>query len=219
MKKTACSLLILALFIPFGANAETVLRIGDDISVDADQVVNGDYYVSVGPFGNTSMSGSVAEDMYAFGGTVTTNGSIGRDLTVVGGYAWYDAKNRNFIGEIQAKLNGKFGLGSKLEASQDFGELLDEQIKKVGGMNTPKVMRLDGSLIVTDIVDGEARNVRLTLDGIAEELMKRGQARRGAKPKDYSDGKQSTWYRFGPEITSTEKRDAKGNPLVPSIYR
>lgn len=87
MKKTAYLLLILALCIPFGAQAETVLRIGESISVDADQVVNGDYYVSVGPFGNTSMSGTVAEDMYAFGGVVTVNGTVGKDLTIVSGVA------------------------------------------------------------------------------------------------------------------------------------
>lgn len=139
------------------------------------------------------------------------------DLNIVGGYAWYDAKNRDFIGEVQKRLDGKFGLGSKLEASQDFGEYLDEQIKKVGGMNTPRVMRMDDSLIITDIVDGEARNVRITMDAIAEDLMKRGKARRGT-PKTYSDGTKSAWYRFGPEITSTEKRDKDGNPLVPSIY-
>jgi hypothetical protein len=140
------------------------------------------------------------------------------DLNIVGGYAWYDAKNRDFVGEIQKKLSGKFGLGSKLEASQDFGEFLDEQIKKVGGMTTPKVMRMDDSLIITDIVDGEARNVRVTLDAVAEELMKRGKARRGAAPKVYTDGTKSAWYRFGPEITSTEKRAPDGTPLVPSPY-
>jgi hypothetical protein len=85
MKKVVSFMLFLAFFLPFGAQAETVLRIGENISVDADQVVDGDYYVSVGPLGNTSMSGSVSQDMYAFGGSVTANGSIGNDLTIVSG--------------------------------------------------------------------------------------------------------------------------------------
>ena len=85
MKYTACIALFLVLFVPFFVQAETVLRIGETVSVDADQSVGGDYYVSVGPFGDTSMSGTVGGDMYAFGGAVTVNGPIGADLTVVGG--------------------------------------------------------------------------------------------------------------------------------------
>lgn len=84
MKKIAQIVLLLAIF-PLCAQAETVLRIGENVSVDADQIVEGDYYVSVGPFGDTAMSGSVKGDMYAFGGSVDANGSIGSDLTIVGG--------------------------------------------------------------------------------------------------------------------------------------
>lgn len=83
MKYIASFLLFAVIFVPSIAHGETVLRIGEDISVDDDQVVDGDYYVSVGPFGNTTMSGSVKEDMFAFGGTVTANGSIGHDLAVL----------------------------------------------------------------------------------------------------------------------------------------
>jgi hypothetical protein len=85
MKKVVNIMLFLALCAPLGVQAETVLRIGENISVEADQVVDGDYYVSVGPLGNTSMSGSVSQDMYAFGGSVTANGSVGNDLTIVSG--------------------------------------------------------------------------------------------------------------------------------------
>ncbi len=85
MKSLAYFLLFLAVILPVSAQAETVLRIGENISVQADQVVDGDYYVSVGPLGNTTMSGSVSEDMYAFGGSITVNGPIGKDLTVIGG--------------------------------------------------------------------------------------------------------------------------------------
>ncbi len=84
MKKIAQLALLFAVF-PLCVHAETVLRIGENVTVDADQIVDGDYYVSVGPFGDTSMSGSVTGDMYAFGGSVDANGSIGNDLTIVGG--------------------------------------------------------------------------------------------------------------------------------------
>jgi hypothetical protein len=76
---------IFILQLPLSVSAETVLRIGENISVDADQVVDGDYYVSVGPLGNTTMSGSITQDMYAFGASVSTNGTIGNDLTIISG--------------------------------------------------------------------------------------------------------------------------------------
>jgi cytoskeletal protein CcmA (bactofilin family) len=85
MKNVAVFLAVLTLSVPLSADAETVLRIGKNISVEADQVVDGDYYVSAGPAGHTTMSGTVTEDMYAFGGSVTANGSVGKDLTVIAG--------------------------------------------------------------------------------------------------------------------------------------
>lgn len=80
------------LCMPFLVSAETVVRIGDDISIDADQTVNGDYYVSSGFGGKTTMSGTVTEDMYAVGGIVTVNGTIGKDLSILGGSAQVHAK-------------------------------------------------------------------------------------------------------------------------------
>ena len=90
MKQTSLILLVISVFfaIPVSTmHAETVLRTGSDISVEADQVVEGDYYVSVGPFGKTVMSGSVAEDMYALGASVTINGEIGHDVSIMAGSA------------------------------------------------------------------------------------------------------------------------------------
>ncbi|MFT7507271.1 MAG: hypothetical protein ACI92I_000414 [Acidimicrobiales bacterium] len=81
---TLLTFLILFIF-PVVTSAETVLRTGSDISVESDQVVEGDYYVSVGPFGRTTMSGQVAEDMYAFGAEVIVNGEIGNDVTILSG--------------------------------------------------------------------------------------------------------------------------------------
>lgn len=85
MKHFGAVAIFIAVLFPVLAQAETVLRIGEDISVSDTQVVDGDYYVAVGPLGDTTMSGSVAQDMYAFGGVVNVNGSVGGDLTIVGG--------------------------------------------------------------------------------------------------------------------------------------
>jgi cytoskeletal protein CcmA (bactofilin family) len=87
MQKTIFLGLILMLFLPISASAETVVRTGQNITVEAEQTVAGDYYVYVGPFSNTTMSGKVEGDMYAFGGVVTTNGAIENDLTIIGGSA------------------------------------------------------------------------------------------------------------------------------------
>jgi hypothetical protein len=76
---------LLIFLVPFYTHAETVLRIGPDISVEADQVVEGDYYVSAGLFGKTVMSGTVAEDMYAMGASVIVNGEVGSDLSIFSG--------------------------------------------------------------------------------------------------------------------------------------
>ncbi len=85
MRSLTSTLLFLAIFFPVFAHAETVLRVGEDIAVDADQTVQGDYYVSVGLLGNTTMSGNIQEDMYALGGSVTANGAVGGDMTIIGG--------------------------------------------------------------------------------------------------------------------------------------
>lgn len=107
MKQTSLILLVISVFfaIPVSTmHAETVLRTGSDISVEADQVVEGDYYVSVGPFGKTVMSGSVAEDMYALGASVTINGEIGHDVSIMAGSAHLHASVtddvRIFAGEV-----------------------------------------------------------------------------------------------------------------------
>lgn len=97
-------IVLLFLLIPVCTQAETVLRTGNDISVEADQVVDGDYYVSVGPFGRTVMSGSVVGDMYAVGASVTVNGEVGNDVSIFAGSSQLHAPItddvRIFAGEV-----------------------------------------------------------------------------------------------------------------------
>jgi len=85
MKQIGIFLLLLLVSVPMISRAETVLRTGTDISVEEDQIVDGDYYVSVGPIGRTVMSGEVTGDMYAFGASVTVNGEVGSDVAIVAG--------------------------------------------------------------------------------------------------------------------------------------
>ncbi len=90
MKNNKCKHIIalfavLCVTIPHVLFAETVLRTGENVSVEAEQTVEGDYYVSVGPVGKTVMSGSVLEDMLAFGASIVVNGAVGEDVLLLGG--------------------------------------------------------------------------------------------------------------------------------------
>ena len=68
--------------LPFFAGAETVLRTGEKIFVEVDQIVDGDFY-ALG--GTISVSGTIKGDIYAIGGTVTLNGDIEGDVMLVSG--------------------------------------------------------------------------------------------------------------------------------------
>jgi len=62
--------------------AETVVRTGESVSVDKNQVVENDFYAAAG---SLSISGEISEDLYAVGGSITQNGLVGADMTAVGG--------------------------------------------------------------------------------------------------------------------------------------
>ncbi len=97
MKSTIGVLTVLVFLLPVTTNAETVLRVGQDISVETDQVINGDYYVSVGPFGRTTMSGTVAGDMVVVAGSALVNGSIGGDALLFAGAAQLHASTSDDV--------------------------------------------------------------------------------------------------------------------------
>ena len=92
------------LCMPFMAQAETVLRIGGDISVDANQTIEGDYYVSSGPLGKVEMSGLVTEDMYAAGGSVVVNGDVEKDLSILAGTTQVHSKVSDDVRIIAADV-------------------------------------------------------------------------------------------------------------------
>lgn len=97
MQRFVILALLGAFFVPQAAFAETVLRVGSDISVEAGQVIEDDYYVSVGPVGRTTMSGEVAGDMLVFAGTALVNGLVGQDLLVVAGSAQVHASTTDDV--------------------------------------------------------------------------------------------------------------------------
>lgn len=85
MKRFIAVCLVAFLVVPAMVEAETVLRTGTDITVSTDQIINDDYYVSVGFRGTTDMSGTVAGDMLVLAGSAIVNGSVGEDLMALGG--------------------------------------------------------------------------------------------------------------------------------------
>ncbi len=76
---------VLAIFsIPFVAQAETVVRTGNSVSISESQLVENDFYA----YGGTvTHSGVIDADMYAIGGSVVINGPVGADLTTISGSA------------------------------------------------------------------------------------------------------------------------------------
>lgn len=70
------------LVVPSVVSAGPILRSGETISVDASQVLKGDFY---GLSPNVTISGPAEDDVYIAGGTVTINAPVAKDLTIVGG--------------------------------------------------------------------------------------------------------------------------------------
>jgi len=64
--------------------AGPIVRSGDSISVEANQVLEGDFY---GLGGTINLSGVAEQDVVVLGGTVTINGPVASDLAVMSGVA------------------------------------------------------------------------------------------------------------------------------------
>lgn len=136
------------LLLPFVGSAETVLRTGSDISVESEQMVDGDYYVSVGPLSSTVMSGAVAEDMYAFGAAVTVNGEVGVDATLIAGAVQVHAP----IGDDLRVLGGEVTIADRVEGDVFVigGSLSILSTASVGG----DVFAFGGNVVIEGDVAG-----------------------------------------------------------------
>ncbi|HEU4677750.1 MAG TPA: hypothetical protein VFS75_03490 [Candidatus Paceibacterota bacterium] len=81
MKRTIIIALGLLFALPAFA-AGPIIRTGENISIDAAQVLSGDFY---GFAPSVTVSGDAKDDAYVAGGTVTVNAPIGSDLAALGG--------------------------------------------------------------------------------------------------------------------------------------
>jgi cytoskeletal protein CcmA (bactofilin family)/uncharacterized membrane protein len=83
MKKSFLLFALVGMFLlPDRADAGPIIRSGEVVSVDASQVLKGDFY---GFSPTVSLSGQAEDDAYIVGGTITINAPVGKDLTIVGG--------------------------------------------------------------------------------------------------------------------------------------
>ncbi len=147
--------------MPLTGQAETVVRTGDAISVEKEQAVAGDYYVSVGLLGQTSMSGKVAGDMYALGGSVTVNGDIDQDLTLLSAVSQIHAKVKDDVRILSGEVLVADDIGGDLYVIAGSLKVLSSAHVK------GNIYFFGGEGLIEGVVDGSVygTNSRLRIDG------------------------------------------------------
>ena len=78
-------LLLIGFFsLSFSAEARTVIRSGDTVSLASEQQIEGDFYTAAG---RTNLSGTVTEDLLSIAGQIRVNGTVGQDVFILAGTA------------------------------------------------------------------------------------------------------------------------------------
>ncbi len=70
-----------SLVLPAAAEARTVVRSGETVTVAQDEKIEGDFYVAAS---TATFSGEITNDLVAAAGTVTVNGPVGADAFILG---------------------------------------------------------------------------------------------------------------------------------------
>lgn len=82
-KPVTGAIVAVLVFLPFfQAEARTVVRTGDSVSIAEGQLIEGDFYTAAGKI---NVSGEIEEDMIAAGGQITINGSVGDNALFLAG--------------------------------------------------------------------------------------------------------------------------------------
>ncbi len=162
MKQIAWAVAIFTLLIPFSTTyAETVLRASDDVSIEHDQIIDGDFYGSAGPFGRLTMSGEIAHDALMFAGSVLANGTVGEDLQILAGSAQVGAATDDDVRIVAADavLSSTVG-GDVIVLAGTFEMLSTAEVKG-------NVYVFGGTATIDGVVDGSVYGTleHLTLNG------------------------------------------------------
>lgn len=109
MKKIPFILSFLAIaFIPMFSEASPIIRSGETISIDATQVLQGDFY---GMAQKVSISGIAEHDVYVAGLNVTINAPIQQDALIVGGTVQIHGE----VGDDVRVLGGEVTIGERVK--------------------------------------------------------------------------------------------------------
>ncbi len=162
MKHFLGLLTVLACIVPYTtAHAETVLRSASDISITQDQVIEGDFYGSGGPFGRVTVSGEVVDDALLFAGSVLVNGTIGADLSVLGGNAQISAAAADDVRIVAADATISETVGGDVMVLAGTFKLMSTAVVK------GNVYIFGGTADIDGTVEGSVYGVleRLTVSG------------------------------------------------------
>lgn len=122
--------LILIVF-PFGAEAASVLRVGDNDTFAVDQMVEGDLYWAAETI---VISGEVSEDLLLLGSEAKINGQIGADLLALAGRVDIDG----FVGDDARVVAGDVVVS---------GEVLGDLIVLASNLKVLSTAKISGDLM------------------------------------------------------------------------
>lgn len=126
------ALIAVAFLVPLFADASVVLRSGEKVSLDNEQVVSGDFYAAGGI---VAVSGIVEGDLYTAGGSITINGDVQDDVVAVGG----DVQLHGAVGDDVRVVGGEVVIA----------EAVAGDVVVVGGvLNLLSTAMIDGDVYV-----------------------------------------------------------------------
>jgi hypothetical protein len=159
MKQSLLSALCVVVFcVPIISSAETVIRTGEVVSIDASQILKGDFY---GFAPDVSISGPAEDDVFVGWGTVTVNAPIKKDLTVVA----FSSQIHGDVGDDVRVLGGEVTIAHNVKGDVVVagGVLKILSTAHVSG----DVLFNGGELTIDGAVDGNVHGVSKTtrIDG------------------------------------------------------
>lgn len=155
---SVCSIGVLFPVFSVEAKSSSVIRVGETIDLDDEQVVGGDYY---GVASDVALSGAIAGDAYLIGAQTTLNGRVASDTLAIGANVTVD-------GEVGDDLRV---VGAQVTVS---GHVRGDLVVVASQLKVLSTAQIDGDLIffggTVDVAGSVAHNVMgnmtaLRLDG------------------------------------------------------